>query len=78
MPLMKSGSKEAVGKNIKTEMKAGKPKKQAVAIALSVQRENAKGSRKSKLEDAYARYIQEKSWKFLIYEPTRPNSCSDG
>lgn len=75
---MKSGSKEAVGKNIKTEMKAGKPKKQAVAIALSVQRENAKGSRKSKLEDAYARYIQEKSWKFLIYEPTRPNSCSDG
>jgi hypothetical protein len=26
MPLMKSGSKEAVGKNIKAEMKAGKPK----------------------------------------------------
>jgi hypothetical protein len=45
---------------------------------LSVQRENAKGSRKSKLEDAYARYIQEKSWKFLKYEPTRPNSCSNG
>ena len=75
---MKSGSKEAVGKNIKAEMKSGKPKKQAVAIALSVQRENAKGSRKSKLEDAYARYIQEKSWKFLKYEPTRPNSCSNG
>jgi hypothetical protein len=31
---------------------------------LSVQRENAKGSRKSKLEDAYARYIEQKSWKF--------------
>jgi len=61
MPLIKSGKAEAVGKNIKTEMKAGKPKKEAVAIALSVQRENAKGSRKSKLEDAYARYIQEKS-----------------
>ena len=59
---MKSGSKEAVGKNIKTEMKAGKPKKQAVAIALSVQRENAKGSRKSKLEEAYGKYM--KSWKF--------------
>ena len=58
MPLMKSGSAEAVGKNIKTEMKT-KPKKQAVAIALSVKRENAKGDRKAKLEDAYAKYIEE-------------------
>ena len=61
MPLVKSGSKEAVGKNIKAEIKAGKPKKQAVAIALSVERENAKGSRKAKLEDAYAKYIEEKA-----------------
>jgi hypothetical protein len=42
-------------------MKAGKPKKQAVAIALSVERENAKGDRKAKLEDAYAKYIEEKA-----------------
>ena len=35
MPLMKSGSKAAVSKNIKTEMAAGKPQKQAVAIAMS-------------------------------------------
>ena len=49
MPLDKSGSAEAIGKNIKTEMKAGKPKKQAVAIALSVERENSKGSRKANL-----------------------------
>jgi len=61
MPLDKSGSKESVGKNIKAEMKAGKPKKQAVAIALSVERENAKGDRKAKLEDAYAKYIEEKA-----------------
>jgi hypothetical protein len=61
MPLIKSGSAESVGKNIKTEMKAGKPKKQAVAIALSVERENAKGDRKAKLEDAYAKYIEEKA-----------------
>jgi hypothetical protein len=61
MPLVKSGSTEAVGKNIKTEMKAGKPKKQAVAIALSVERENSKGDRKAKLEDAYAKYIEEKA-----------------
>ena len=69
MPLMKSGSAEAVGKNIKTEMKAGKPKKQAVAIALSVERENSKGDRKAKLEDAYAKYIEEKAWK-TVYTPT--------
>jgi len=62
MPLDKSGSSKSVGKNIKTEMKAGKPKKQAVAIALSVERENAKGDRKAKLEDAYAKYIEEKAW----------------
>jgi hypothetical protein len=42
MPLIKSASKKAVSKNIRTEMKAGRPQKQAVAIALSVQREAAK------------------------------------
>jgi hypothetical protein len=57
MPLMKSGSKEAVGKNIKTEMKAGKPKKQALAIALNVERDSAKGKRKAKLEEAYGKYL---------------------
>jgi hypothetical protein len=45
MPLKKSKSKKAVGQNIKTEMKAGKPQKQAVAIALNTQRE-AKKKRK--------------------------------
>lgn len=42
MPLIKSKSKKAVGKNIKAEMEAGKPQKQAVAIALNVQREAGK------------------------------------
>lgn len=32
--LKKGSSKEVIGKNIKTEMKAGKPQKQAIAIAL--------------------------------------------
>ena len=61
MPLDKSGSAASVGKNIKTEVKAGKPKKQALAIALNVERENAKGDRKAKLEDAYAKYVEEKA-----------------
>jgi hypothetical protein len=38
MPLKKSGSKAAVSQNIRTEIKAGRPQRQAVAIALSVAR----------------------------------------
>jgi len=57
MPLDKSGTEASVGKNIKAEMKAGRPKKQAVAIALNVERDNAKGSRKAKLEEAYGRFL---------------------
>ena len=35
MPLIKSKNPKAFAKNIKTEMAAGKPQKQAVAIAYS-------------------------------------------
>ena len=45
MPLKKSSSKKAMSQNIKTEMKGGKPQKQAVAIAFSVKRK-AKGKKK--------------------------------
>lgn len=35
MPPKKGRSKNVVGENIATEMKAGKPKDQAIAIAMS-------------------------------------------
>lgn len=45
MPLVKSKSDKAFKENIKTEIEAGKPQKQAVAIAYSVKRaaKKAKG-----------------------------------
>ena len=45
MPLIKDIGKEAFAKNVKAEIAAGKPPKQAVAIAYSVKREAAKKKR---------------------------------
>jgi len=39
MPLIRSASKRAFVHNLKTELRAGRPKKQALAIAYSVQRQ---------------------------------------
>jgi hypothetical protein len=38
MPLKRSASKQAVRQNIKTELAAGRPLKQAIAIAMNVRR----------------------------------------
>lgn len=35
MPLKKGRSKKVIGENIATEIKSGKPKDQAIAIAMS-------------------------------------------
>lgn len=44
MPLIKSGSREAISKNIATERAAGKPQRQAVAIALDEARRARRAS----------------------------------
>lgn len=48
MPLVKSTSPNAFRKNIKTEMAAGKPQKQAVAIAYATKRAAVKPSKGKK------------------------------
>lgn len=41
MPIIQGCSRKAISENIRTETKAGKPHKQAVAIALSIADKNA-------------------------------------
>jgi hypothetical protein len=57
MPLIKSGSKEARQANIETEIHAGKPIKQAVAIGYSEQRQNAH-------EDRHAERVEHERRKY--------------
>jgi len=42
MPLKKGSARKTVSSNIRTEIAAGKPQKQAVAIALSTARKEDK------------------------------------
>lgn len=46
MPLIHSPSKKDVGRNIETEISSGKPRKQAIAIALDIQRRAGGGKPK--------------------------------
>jgi len=49
MPLKKGYGKKTIAKNIKAEIKAGRPLKQAVAIAYSTARQFAPKKLKKKL-----------------------------
>lgn len=51
MPLQEGSSRQAISANIATEMRAGRPQKQAVAIALS-----KAGLARKRARGAYARH----------------------
>jgi hypothetical protein len=46
MPLKRGYSSKAIGHNVKAELRAGKSKRQAIAIALNVARKAAKAAGK--------------------------------
>jgi hypothetical protein len=46
MPLKKGRSKKTISSNIRTEMHAGRPQKQAVAIALETARRSKRRGKK--------------------------------
>jgi hypothetical protein len=63
MPLIKSGTRKAISENIKTEIKAGKPQKQAVAIALdTARRSGAKIPKKSEKQSLSAGSSRKKGY----------------
>lgn len=70
MPLLKSKSKEAFSHNVKAEMNAGKPQKQAVAIAYSMKEKHAKGGEISM-------DIQSKEHQLNKAAEEHERSCSD-
>lgn len=82
MPLIKSGSRKAISHNIKAEKAAGKPHKQAIAIALSVARRAARKRKYAEGGDVEtplwleSGLIKEPSGDFAPPRPSGPPSAS--
>lgn len=71
MPLLKSRSKKAFAHNIKAEIEAGKPQKQAVAIAYSEKRRAHKMAEGGEVEgpSSIAEAIRAKRKSLIEQEP---------
>ena len=61
MPLIHSKSKTAFAHNVRAEIKAGRPRAQAVAIAYSIQRGNKMAKRKRKAVRKTKRKLSKKA-----------------
>ena len=74
MPLINSSSKKNISKNIKTEMKAGKPQNQAVAIVLSIAKRSDK--KKKKIYENNGRECLKKYSTSKIFSERKTNDAS--
>lgn len=78
MPLIKSKSKQAFGKNVATEMDAGKPQDQSLAIAYSVQRNKKKKYAKGGMIPEQDSMAKDKAMAPLEPSSARPMYAAKG
>lgn len=78
MPLLRSKSKKAFEQNLKAEMRAGKPRKQALAIAYAVKRRAQKKYDGGLVEKAPTGEKMQDSMMKRLMERRRARKMSEG